>query len=232
MKKFFSLLAAAVLLAACGTTQSLPTQSSSTTYKVGDIYSQNGLSGVVVVVDDSGKHGFIMSLTASKDKWLANKELEYSTNAFFDDDGEKNMAAIEACIKENNVSWADFPAFAWARSLGEGWYIPSRVEGRMAMMNLDSVFNDKDVSVRAKKVNKIFTTYGGDRIMYHKYTGTGILGLIGSISWYDAGLVDLITSTEKTGGKLVWTTSNSGVFKTVKANTGVFGEQIRAIHKF
>lgn len=230
MRKFLLFLSSVVLLAACGTTKSVPTsQSASSTYKIGDLYSQNGVTGIVVKVDESGKHGLVMSLKKTNAKWLSNKELKYSTNAFHDEDGVKNMEAIKASFEENGASWSDFPAFQWARSLGEGWYIPSRVESREAIINLETAFKKRNVSKTAVAVSKLFTSWGGDKLMYHAYTGTGIIGLIDMLAWGDAGLVSLVTSTERAGGEVVWTSGNDMCTKTMNLT---FPYQYRAVHKF
>lgn len=193
------------------------------------MYNQNGVKGIVVEVDESGMHGKIMSLQSCRKKWLSNKDLMYATNAFFDDDGEKNMAAIETCIKENGASWYDFPIFGWARSLGDGWYIPARVEARQALINLRSAFNRGKSRKTASAINKQITSYGGDRIVYHDSHISHLYTIIGWITWNDAVLKTLITSTEKEGGIAVWDTDNSSRSKTVGA---IFSDQTRAFHKF
>lgn len=115
----------------------LGTISANAQFKVGDIYNQGNLRGLVVDVDASGKHGLILSLKECDKDWLADKSLEMETNAFFEDDGMKNMEAIAKYVSENNLSWEKFPLFAWARSLGEGWYIPSRGELNTIWKNLN-----------------------------------------------------------------------------------------------
>ena len=59
------------------------TISANAQFKVGDIYNQSNLKGLVVDVDASGKHGLILSLSESDKDWLADKSLELETNAFF-----------------------------------------------------------------------------------------------------------------------------------------------------
>jgi hypothetical protein len=94
-------------------------------YKAGDIYSENGQQGVVVATDESGRHGLIMSLKRCDKKWLDNKSAKLSTAAYDENDGEQNLRAVEQFIATGKGKWADFPLFEWARSLGEGWYIPA-----------------------------------------------------------------------------------------------------------
>lgn len=101
---------------------------SAKSYKVGDIYNEGGLKGIVVRVDASGEHGLIMSLKKSAKKWRDGGDEKFSTNAYYEDDGEKNMAVIEKYINANGKSWSMFPYFEWCRSLGQGWYAPATDE--------------------------------------------------------------------------------------------------------
>ncbi|MDD4847871.1 MAG: hypothetical protein PHR53_03780 [Bacteroidales bacterium] len=102
------------------------------TYQVGQVYEINGVKGLVYKVDSTGQHGMMMSLTrCEKDNnlWLNDKKLEeWEIKAYSAKDGEKNMQSIEKYINENKCSWEEFPLFQWAKSLGEGWYIPSSKE--------------------------------------------------------------------------------------------------------
>ena len=70
-------------------------------YKQGDYYEENGLKGIVVRVDATGEHGLIMSLNICSKKWLDDSDDKLSTNCFYEDDGEKNMAVAEKYINEN-----------------------------------------------------------------------------------------------------------------------------------
>ncbi len=95
-------------------------------YKVGDLYDYNGVKGIVWSVDESGQHGMIVSLGSIMLRWSEFRKPELRCVGADDRmDGRANMAAVERYIAENNLSWSDFPAFEWCRSLGEGWYLPS-----------------------------------------------------------------------------------------------------------
>lgn len=104
-------------------------------YKVGDVYDTNGLKGIVIDVDASGQHGLIMSLDDSAADWAfvakkdkAHKSVPTDTEAFDENDGQKNMEVIEKYINETGITWDYFPLFKWARELGDGWYIPAKNE--------------------------------------------------------------------------------------------------------
>lgn len=186
MKKYFSFILGTLMLVSCGTA-ALPTQTQSTTYAIGDIYNQNGVTGIVVEVDNTGKHGKLMSLKSTNAKWCSNKDYKFETSAFYEDDGEKNMAAIDKFIKENNASWEEFPLFQWARSLGEGWYIPAKDETLQLWRNINggsNVYNPKVF----KAFNKNQKSYGGDSFFQPQFG----IGMKQPWAW--------VTSTEADGG--------------------------------
>ena len=97
-----------------------------TIYAIGDIYDNNGVKGIVVMLTDGGRHGLIMSLDEACLAWstLPRKQ-QKKTGAENQFNGEANMLTIEKYIAENNLSWEVFPAFKWCRDKGEGWYLPS-----------------------------------------------------------------------------------------------------------
>ncbi|MDR1416188.1 MAG: hypothetical protein LBJ57_02055 [Prevotellaceae bacterium] len=172
MKKIYlkltavAVIAAGVMVTGCGGSKqlalpSLPSTASQSAYKVGDPYSKDGLTGLVVQATDDGKHGLIMSLSASGEKWCANKKLQVATEAFHEDDGAKNMEVIAKFVADGKGKWEDFPLFAWAQSLGEGWYIPANdelldialaINGGTTNYNLNAVLSFNKAKV---------TEYGG-----------------------------------------------------------------------
>ena len=128
-------------------------------YKQGDYYEENGLKGIVVRVDATGEHGLIMSLNICSKKWLDDSDDKLSTNCFYEDDGEKNMAVAEKYINENGKTWSMFPFFEWCRNLGDGWYAPAidEVKDIVKTINGDiGKINEKQIKVVEKtlKANK------------------------------------------------------------------------------
>ena len=97
--------------------------------KIGEIYDDNGVRGIVISLDESGMHGLMLSLTESGNPrhlpWTVLRNPYPDTGATDKNDGQKNMDAVARYIAENSLSWDDFPAFKWCRDLGEGWYLPS-----------------------------------------------------------------------------------------------------------
>ncbi len=122
-------------------------------YDAGDIYSRDGITGIVVVTTDGGRHGVIMSLDEACLAWcsLPRRELK-ATGATDLQDGEKNMQALGAFISANSLSWSDFPAFDWCRSKGAGWYLPSINE----VWLLGTIYNGGSRITVKKKVRKFF----------------------------------------------------------------------------
>lgn len=99
------------------------------TYKVGDLYTINGVQGVVFEVDASGKHGKIISVKSSgyDRAWALGAEQKRFIGATDVYDGEKNMAVVK---RQSN--WrSNYPAFAWCADLGSGWYLPAKEEMRL-----------------------------------------------------------------------------------------------------
>ena len=99
-----------------------PSSSGSQTYKVGDYYNVNGKQGVVFWVDETGKHGKIVSLTESRLQWASDEtEQKRLIGADDENDGANNMAVVKQI-----ADWqSKYPAFKWCADLGEGWYLPA-----------------------------------------------------------------------------------------------------------
>ena len=96
------------------------------TYKVGDLYSENGMEGVVFEIDATGQHGKIVSLTHSQMplSWCSDKgelQLIGANNRYH---GSKNISVVMC-----QPNWQQrYPAFAWCAALGYGWYLPAKEE--------------------------------------------------------------------------------------------------------
>ena len=130
----------------------------SKTYSVGDIYNENGVKGLVVSTEDSGRHGLIMSLDSFKGKWTTLKKVDVNCDS--DSDGEKNTEAVAQYISENGCLWSDFPLFEWCRNLGEGWYIPSKDEVEIIMVVLNGCIGEYDYN-KWKEIDKLLKDNGG-----------------------------------------------------------------------
>lgn len=184
MKKLITSAIAAITVMALGLSAQAATK-----YKIGDIYDVDGLKGVVVAVDASGEHGTIMTIEHSSEKWCSDKDQKFDTNLFYEDDGQKNMKLLASYIEESGSSWADYPLFNWARSLGEGWYIPAKDEVLQVWKNING--GSETYSKKAfKAFGKILKKSKGDGLIDNRpYIGT-------KQPWW------WLTSTEGDGGQV------------------------------
>ena len=99
-------------------------------YRIGEIFDEGGVKGVVIHTTDDGRHGLIISLVESDDTaWGYVKHGErvevFETKARSLIDGWQNMKIIEEIVKNTPLTWSNFPAFQWCRELGAGWYLPA-----------------------------------------------------------------------------------------------------------
>ena len=94
-------------------------------YRVGDIYEENGKSGVVFEVDATGKHGKIVSINCSPSlMWATGAEQTKFIGATDVYDGQKNMDVVKRIS-----GWqSKYPIFYWCANLGNGWYLPAKEE--------------------------------------------------------------------------------------------------------
>lgn len=205
-------------------------------YKVGDYYEKDGLKGIVVRIDDSGNHGLIMSLEKSTKKWLDGGDEKFSTNAYFEDDGEKNMAVIQIYINENGKSWDMFPYFKWCRSLGDGWYAPALDE----LKDILKAINGGEGKYNAKYMKAITKTLKknkGDGLIDSGYFGSKEPQWMYSSTEGDAGMVYVMRFKRNLASQfgIGGVTGDFVVESWTKTVTGgkfsnVYGS--RAVHKF
>lgn len=94
------------------------------TYKVGEVYEENGVpQGVVVEVSSAGRYAKIAALKEYRSLAWSSLALDQlvATGAASQTDGASNANVIRGLR-----NWeSDYPVFAKADSLGEGWYVPS-----------------------------------------------------------------------------------------------------------
>ena len=102
------------------------------TWKVGDYYNVDGRKGVVFWVDETGKHGKIVSLDEAKLRWCADDTYKGLTRVASDEyDGMKNLQSIQKISDWQNK----YPAFAWCADHGDGWYLPAIKELELLLLN-------------------------------------------------------------------------------------------------
>lgn len=107
------------------------------TYKVRDLYDENGKKGVVFEVSADGKHGKIVSLVEDYLQW--SKEFKGWTKEI-GADSETN-GAVNMAVVQRIPNWREkYPAFAWCADLGEGWYLPA-IDELEAIYNIRKILN-------------------------------------------------------------------------------------------
>lgn len=105
-------------------------------YQIGDYYNRNGLEGVVFWVDNTGKHGKIVSLQGTFPKTMFEaKGFLMKNKPTNTSDGKANKSRY---MQENN--WrVEFPALVWCCDLGNEWYLPARDELVYMFNHLDEI---------------------------------------------------------------------------------------------
>lgn len=130
----------------------------SKTYKVGDLFEEGKLRGLVVRTTDNGRHGLILSFEEGEHLCWGGVWGEDYVESFqgFDchctdaEDGWKNMQAIADMIQHTTLTWANFPAFQWCRNLGEGWYLPAINEIGPLLAYTENILSNKFLSKEHK----------------------------------------------------------------------------------
>ena len=124
------------------------------TWKVGDYYNVDGKEGVVFWVDETGKHGKIVSLDQADMPWCTDAEYEkYLTGIASDEyDGMKNLQSIQEISGWRNK----YPAFAWCADHGDGWYLPAIKELELLLLN-DEVHDAVNNQIARKDKAKLFS---------------------------------------------------------------------------
>lgn len=99
---------------------------STQTYSVGDYYAKGFIKGIVFQVDETGEHGYVLSLDEESTVWSYKNEDTMS--GIPSSNGQVNCRRIQAM-----EGWMEnYPGFLWAYNLNvmglENWYIPSGSE--------------------------------------------------------------------------------------------------------
>ena len=215
------------------------------TYKIGDVYDKGGVKGVVFYVDDSGEHGLLVSPSGFKgNKWCTKEQANNTINCYDEKDGAVNMETIATYIKDNDASWDEFPLFQWARSIGEGWYIPASDELKLLAkaINGGEEYSEKNINKFAKILKKekgqgfINKGLGHPDDFMNIYSSTEMRdsqGLVFSLFFQETSGSKFGTAMlgkfAKRKGKLILT----GQYKNTNILTDGFKTDFgRAVHKF
>ncbi len=153
-----------------GGTADYPWPTVSHPYAVGDLFEEGDVRGIVVQTTDDGLHGVIVSLETRKLAW-ADRYTHPGTGIHKieigcsdPDDGWRNMQRVEEYVQANRLLWDMFPAFAWCRMLGPGWYLPAVNEFRcLASFSENGQYptSEMDVYRIIRNLNQYCEPYGG-----------------------------------------------------------------------
>lgn len=119
---------------------------------VGDLYKEGGVNKGVVMSVGSTQY-VVMALTAPALAWCTVTPEAAVTNS---SDGETGTAKVVAF---SNYSAANYPAIAYCKSLGDGWYLPGTNEWKGYMA--DSPLNNASFFTA---FDKTITDAGGDSL--------------------------------------------------------------------
>lgn len=150
MRRFLLLISAIFCVISCTNnddykTDFAPDSLETTNYKVGDLYNQGGVKGVVYKVENNGLSGKVVSFVGPENMLSWSTEWVV-TSAQSRVSGEQNMVAIY-----NTPNWREnYRAFEWCDTLGKGWYIPAIDELKELMDAANSeAFSNSIVSLGA-----------------------------------------------------------------------------------
>ena len=89
-------------------------------FEIGVLHYVNGTLGIVVELDDSKRHGKLMSIVQTELPFLPIST-SFSNSANDMNDGIKNCNIIKS-----NPEWRKLlPALSWCSDLGKDWYLPA-----------------------------------------------------------------------------------------------------------
>lgn len=145
-------------------------------WKVGDYYNVDGKKGIVFWVDDTGRHGKIVSLDQKKLQWCTSKEcLKRLTGIAVDkQDGMKNLQSIMKIYDWRNK----YPAFAWCAEYGDGWYLPAIEELMLLLLN-DDVYDAMNAKFYRLRKTRLFSKSDHESSIYWSSTESDEL-----CAWY------------------------------------------------
>lgn len=142
-------------------------------YKVGDVFSIDGVMGVVYKVTDDGLHGMIVSLNEFECAWGDTLLMNTSDTV----NGLNNMDSIKL-----TTDWQQkFPAFYWCDNKNRdgisGWYLPAKNEMEEIMSLSDSI-NKVLIRIGALSMEgKIYWT-STEYSQYEAYHANFIMGIM------------------------------------------------------
>lgn len=103
-------------------------------YKVGDLYFEGDVLGVVFEVTHGGMHGKIVSVDEESMMWCDDSVYEIATYATNEYDGAVNTAKLM-----NRYDADKYYAAYWCADYGYGWYMPAKKELEKILQNMSKI---------------------------------------------------------------------------------------------
>ncbi len=135
-------------------------------YKVGDLYFEGDVLGVVFETKSGGMHGKIVSVDEEKMQWCDYSVYEIATYATNEYDGAVNTAKLM-----NRYDADEYYAACWCADYGYGWYMPAKKE-------LEKIFQNKS------KINSTLSKYGYSILRDNCYWSSTEVVDIEFCAWY------------------------------------------------
>lgn len=120
-------------------------------YKVGDLYFEGDVLGVVFETKSGGMHGKIVSVDEESMMWCDDSVDGVRTYATNEYDGAVNTAKLM-----NRYDADKYYAAYWCADYGYGWYMPAKKE-------LEKIFQNKS------KINSTLSKYGYSQLGDGRY---------------------------------------------------------------
>lgn len=196
-------------------------------YKVGDYYPDPNvdlknaeevakIKGIVFSISDGGYHGKIVSLKEGSGlQWSLSGTVDHTDDP---DDGAVNAATIKT-LEDQDATSIQYPAFEWAESLGEGWYIPALNE----LKEIRTLYGDLNADKTA--INAKFTAVGGTALS--------------DIYYYSSTEYDILTTEGASQRNRCYalnfkrtTTASDLIFGAIKKSSNSTNCVFRAVKKF
>lgn len=107
-------------------------------HSVGDVLMLGNQKGIVFYLDESHRHGKIVSVDCGIKQWCTRNEylVHRDTKSVSDDDGMANLKRIQLIPDWDLL----YPAFKWCAKKGDVWYLPTIEDYRMINKQRDAVF--------------------------------------------------------------------------------------------
>ena len=124
------------------------------TWKVGDYYNVGGKEGVVFWVDETGRHGKIVSMDQTELQWCTDDKYNKKLTGIATDrsNGMNNLRSIMKIDEWRNK----YPAFAWCADHGDGWYLPAIDELKELLLN-DKVYFKVNGTLKQKRGSVMYS---------------------------------------------------------------------------